>query len=163
MPKAIAAIVMFLWFGCASAQAEYPARPVRVVAPFPPGQGRELIARALAHQFTQAMGQNFKQQDYRGFSAKAMRVGGPMGVPSVGCYEVLQNALKGYRIAPENIPEPFNLFQTLEFKEDKSFSIVDGRSKPGDYIEFLAKMDTLCALSACPSMGRPFQVQVFAE
>ena len=108
---------------------------------------------------------NFRDKDYQGFSAKAMQVGGPMGVPEFGCYEVLQKALKDYPIAPENIPEPFNLFQTLDFKDDKakSFSIVDGRSKPGDYIEFRAEMDTLCGLSACPSMGRPFRVQVFAE
>ncbi len=90
-------------------------------------------------------------------------VGGPMGAPPFGCYEVLQKALKDYPIAPENIPEPLNLFQTLEFKDDMSFKIVDGRSKPGDYVEFVAKMDTLCALSACPSMGRPLRVQVMAE
>lgn len=108
---------------------------------------------------------NFNDKDYKGFSASKMQVGGPMGVPEFGCYEVLQKALKDYPIAPENIPEPFNLFQTLEFKEDKakSFSIVDGRSKQGDYIEFLAQMDTLTGLSACPSMGRPFRVQVLGE
>jgi len=39
--------------------------------------------------------------------------------------------------------------------------IEDGRSKPGDYIVFEAKMDTLCGLSACPSTGRPFQVVVY--
>jgi uncharacterized protein YcgI (DUF1989 family) len=103
---------------------------------------------------------NFQDKDYHGFSKGQMRVGGPLGVPSFGCYEVLQKALKDYPIAPENIPEPLNIFQTLEFKDDMSFSIVDGRSKPGDYVEFLAKMDTLCALSACPSMGRPLRVQV---
>jgi len=52
-------MLMSLWIGLAAAQTEYPARPVRVVAPFPPGQGTELIARALAQQFTQTMGQSF--------------------------------------------------------------------------------------------------------
>ena len=33
------------------AQADYPNRPVRVVAPFPPGQGTELIARAISILF----------------------------------------------------------------------------------------------------------------
>jgi uncharacterized protein YcgI (DUF1989 family) len=106
---------------------------------------------------------NFQDKDYRGFSKSKHQVGGPMGVPPFGCYEVLQKALKDYPIAPENIPEPLNIFQTLEFKDDMSFSIVDGRSKPGDYIEFAAKMDTLCALSACPSMGRPLRVQLLGE
>ncbi len=105
---------------------------------------------------------NFQDKDYHGFSGNDIRVGGPMGVPSFGCYEVLQKALKEYPIAPENIPEPLNIFQTLEFFNDKarSFKLVDSRSKPGDHIEFVAKMDTLCGLSACPSMGRPLRVQV---
>lgn len=43
----------------AGAQSDYPTRPVRVVAPFPPGQGTELIARMVAQQFTLTMGQSF--------------------------------------------------------------------------------------------------------
>lgn len=103
---------------------------------------------------------NFQNKDYHGFSKGQMGVGGPLGVPPFGCYEVLQKALKDYPIAPENIPEPLNLFQTLEYRDDMSFALVDGRSKAGDYVEFIAKMDTLCAVSACPSMGRPLRVQV---
>lgn len=105
---------------------------------------------------------NFRKKDYVGFSGDRMQVGGPLGVPSFGCYEVLQKALRDYPIAPENIPDPLNVFQTLEFRDDKqrTFKLVDGKSKPGDYIEFEAKMDTLCGLSACPSMGRPLRVQV---
>ena len=89
-------------------------------------------------------------------------VGGPLGPPPFGCYEVLQEALKDWPIAPEDIPDPLNVFQTVDFDLDKgTMGIVDGRSKPGDYIDFVAEMDTLCALSACPSTGRPFQVQVY--
>jgi uncharacterized protein len=103
---------------------------------------------------------NFKDKAYHGFSKTKHAVGGPMGVPPFGCYEVLQKALRQYPIAPEDIPEPLNLFQTLEYKPDMTFKLVDGRSKPGDYIEFEAKLDTLCALSACPSMGRPLRVEL---
>ena len=39
----------------------------------------------------------------------------------------------------------------------------DGRSKPGDYIDFVARMDALCVLSACSSKGRALQVQVYDE
>ena len=105
---------------------------------------------------------NFKDKDYKGFSSTKHTVGGPMGVPPFGCYEVLQKALKNYPIAPEDIPEPLNLFQTLEYKPDMTFKLVNGRSKPGDYVELEAKMDTLCALSACPSMGRPLRVELLA-
>lgn len=44
--------------GVAQAQA-YPARAVRVVAPFPPGQGTDVIARVVAQQLGAAMGQSF--------------------------------------------------------------------------------------------------------
>ncbi|HMO45570.1 MAG TPA: tripartite tricarboxylate transporter substrate binding protein [Rubrivivax sp.] len=40
----------------ATAQAG-PARPVRIVVPFPPGQGSDLLARALAHRLARARGQ----------------------------------------------------------------------------------------------------------
>ncbi len=38
--------------------AEYPAKPVRIVAPFPPGGGVDILARVMA----QAMGDNMRQQ-----------------------------------------------------------------------------------------------------
>lgn len=107
---------------------------------------------------------NFEDKDYHGFSKEEMGVGGPLGVPPFGCYEVLQKALKPWPIEPHDIPDPYNLFQTLDYDVDKgTFVLVDGRSEPGDYIDFVARMDALCALSACPSMGRPLRVQVWEE
>ena len=108
--------------------------------------------------------ENFQDKDYHGFSGDSMSVGGPLGTPSFGCYEVLQRALADWPIEPQNIPDPINLFQTLDYDCDKgTFKLVDGRSQPGDYIYFVAEMDVLCALSACPSMGRPLHVQVYSD
>jgi tripartite-type tricarboxylate transporter receptor subunit TctC len=43
-----------------SAQAEdYPARPVKIVAPNPPGGGFDLVARLVAQQLSQQVGQQF--------------------------------------------------------------------------------------------------------
>ena len=104
---------------------------------------------------------NFRDKDYHGFSQNRFQVGGPLGVPTFGCYEVLQKALKPFSIAPENIPDPLNLFQTIEYDlASKTIKTVDGRSKPGDYVDFLARTDTICAVSACPAAGRPLRVQV---
>ena len=48
----------FAQSGPALAQG-WPARPVRVIVPFPPGGGAEAAARFLANHFTQAFGQSF--------------------------------------------------------------------------------------------------------
>ena len=107
---------------------------------------------------------NFDNKDYHGFAHGKMTVGGPLGVPSFGCYEILQKALKPWKIAPEDIPDPLNVFQTLEYDMAKrTIRTVDSRSKPGDYIDFVARADALCGLSCCPAMGRPFRVQVYDE
>jgi uncharacterized protein len=107
--------------------------------------------------------ENFDHKYYDGFSTEKMTVGGPLGVPPFGCYEVLQKALEGRNISPGNIPDPFNLFQTLEYDyETSEFKLITGHSRPGDYIDLIARMDALAALSACPSMGRPLRVQIFS-
>jgi uncharacterized protein YcgI (DUF1989 family) len=94
--------------------------------------------------------------------AETFSVGGPLGSPPFGCYEVLQKALKPWAISPENIPDPFNIFQTMDIQmAQRRLAIVNGRSKPGDYVDMVATMDTLCAASACPSTGRPLRVQVY--
>lgn len=105
---------------------------------------------------------NFRDKDYHGFMPGQMDVGGPLGVPPFGCYEVLQKALADWPIAPEDIPDPLNLFQTVDLDPaNGTMALVDGHSKPGDYVTLRAETDVLCALSACPSMGRPLTVQVY--
>jgi len=107
--------------------------------------------------------EQLKSRIYKGFSEQ-MAVGGPLGVPSFGCYEVLQEALKDWPIEPEDIPDPLNLFQTMDYDiENGKFAIAEGKSKPGDYIVLEAQMDVLCALSACPSTGKPLYVEVYEE
>lgn len=45
-------------FGLSSAVAQtYPAKPIRVIAPFPPGGGTDLMARTMAQKLTEAWGQ----------------------------------------------------------------------------------------------------------
>ncbi len=43
----------------ASAQPAYPVKPVRVIVPYPPGGGNDIIARAVADELTKRTGQNF--------------------------------------------------------------------------------------------------------
>jgi uncharacterized protein YcgI (DUF1989 family) len=77
----------------------------------------------------------------------------PQDLPDHGCWENLSRALKPYGIPPEDIPSPFNLFQTirLELPSGKMFN-TSIRPKPGTYIEFQAERDVLVAISACPDL-----------
>jgi tripartite-type tricarboxylate transporter receptor subunit TctC len=57
MGKAVLAAVVFAAASSAWAQA-YPNRPVRVVVPYPPGGGTDVVARTIAQKMTEAMGQS---------------------------------------------------------------------------------------------------------
>src|SRR5262245_49890675 len=56
---------------------------------------------------------NLKRK-YHGMT-DAYQVGGPMGVPSFGCYEVLQQALAPWSIGPEGIPDALHILLAVKY------------------------------------------------
>jgi tripartite-type tricarboxylate transporter receptor subunit TctC len=80
------ALLFAAWAGCALAQT-YPAKPVRVIIPFPPGETPDIIARLVGPLMSERMGQQFVVENRAGAS-------GQLGL------EVLKNApADGYTIA----------------------------------------------------------------
>jgi uncharacterized protein YcgI (DUF1989 family) len=97
-----------------------------------------------------------------------------LGTPQDGCLDLLAKALEPYGIAKGDIPDDINFFMNVAYDPGKGqFAIYEPVSKPGDYVEFKAEMDLLCALSACPDdvcsqcnglaphPAKPVKIQIF--
>jgi len=91
----------------------------------------------------------------------------PADFPDHGCFENLTEALRPWNIAPEDIPSPFNLFQTM--KIDGATGKMEHtliRPRPGTYVTLLAMMDCLVGISACPDLmvgGKEVRVIIWEE
>lgn len=81
--------------------------------------------------------------------------------PDHGCWENLTEALKPWQIAPEDVPSPLNIFQTMVINAKTGtmrYSMM--RPKPGTHIDLRAEMDCLAGISACPEGGRGKELKV---
>jgi uncharacterized protein YcgI (DUF1989 family) len=84
--------------------------------------------------------------------------------PKDGCHEIISHAVAPYGLMPEDIPDTFDIF--MNYHHDCAYgwwTLEDGCSKAGDYIEFEAVMDCVVGLSNCPFYrGTPVRIEVFA-
>src|SRR5688572_28058149 len=56
---AAATLAFVTLLAAAPAAAAYPDRPVRIIVPFPPGGGNDILARAVGQRLSETMGQQF--------------------------------------------------------------------------------------------------------
>lgn len=71
------------------------------------------------------------------------------------CRDNFLTALETHGLGRKDIVANINFFMYVPVEEDGTMAIVDGRSKPGDYIDLKAEMDVLAVLSNCPQMNNP--------
>ncbi len=58
-------------------------------------------------------------------------------------------------LGKKDIVANVNLFMSVPVREDGSMAIVDGHSRPGDFVDLRAETDVLAVLSNCPQMNNP--------
>lgn len=95
----------------------YPSKPVRIIVPFPAGQGTDVATRHLAEQLTKALGQNFFVENRPGASArlgpellaKAAPDGHTLGIGTAGTHTINPNVIPNLGYDPEKDFEPISL------------------------------------------------------
>lgn len=103
----VAALVAFP--GVAMAQA-YPAKPVKVIVPYPPGSTPDIVGRTLSSKLQEAMGQPFVVENRTG-------AGGNIGADAVA-----KSAADGYTLlVGVNGPAAINkfLYKNLSYDSDR--------------------------------------------
>ena len=91
MSRILTALILAFLVGTATAQS-YPAKPVRVVVPWPPAGVTDVLTRALVQAMSESMGQQFVVENRPG-------AGG-----TVGLAPVAKSASDGYTIVASDVP-----------------------------------------------------------
>ena len=74
-----------------------------------------------------------------------------------------------HKVAPEDLPSPFNLFQHMEIDGTTgAMEHTQVRPTKPEYMDFRAEMDLIIAASACPDLaatgfGQPVGITIYEE
>lgn len=71
------------------------------------------------------------------------------------CRENFLVELAKHGMSKRDIAANINFFMNVPIRPDGELAIVDGTSRPGDYVELQARMDILCVISNCPQVNNP--------
>lgn len=63
--------------------------------------------------------------------------------------------LAKHGLTKRDLVSNINFFMNVPVEPDGTLAIVDGVSKPGDYVEMRAEMDVICVISNCPQVNNP--------
>mgnify|MGYP001619302383 FL=1 len=71
------------------------------------------------------------------------------------CRENFVIEVSKYGMTKRDVVPNINFFMNVPVEPDGNLAIVDGESKPGDYVEIVAEMDVLVVVSNCPQINNP--------
>jgi len=109
-----AALAISAFCGAVAAQ-DYPARPVRLIVPFPPGGSNDIVGRLIGHELTQRLGQQVVIDNR----------GGAGGL--IGSALAANSSPDGYTLLIVSVAYAYNpsIFKSrLQFDPEKSFTPV---------------------------------------
>jgi uncharacterized protein len=123
--------------------------------------GTHDLEKGMCSASAYAYQQQLRQGKLEAQEARAVRE-----VPKHGCWENLIAALAPWKIAPRDIPNPFNVFMTMAVDSDANrLGMTRTRPTKPEHIELEAEMDCLVGISACPDTmagGKPVGIVVRA-
>ena len=120
--KRTLAFIVFAFTGVAAFAAEYPAKPVRIVTPFPPGGSVDLVARLIGADISKPLGQQVVIDNRSGASGM------------IGTEVAKNSAPDGYTLLVNTLP-----FVTNQFAYAKV---------PYDPINDFAPVSLLCSVAS---------------
>ncbi len=71
------------------------------------------------------------------------------------CQRNFEREMARHGIGPEHVVANLNLFMNVPVGADGAAEILDGQSKPGDYVDLRAEMDLIVVISNCPQELNP--------
>ncbi len=66
------------------------------------------------------------------------------------CHSNLTRAILPYHLNEQDVHDVLNIFQVTGLDEDGHYFMKPSPAKQGDFFEFFAEIDLLCAISTCP-------------
>ena len=66
------------------------------------------------------------------------------------CHSNLVRAIAPYHLFESDVHDVLNIFQVTGLTQDDRYFVKPSPAKQGDYFEFFAEIDLLCAISTCP-------------
>jgi tripartite-type tricarboxylate transporter receptor subunit TctC len=147
MPHARVAKCVASAFGCAfllctslaAAQQAFPTRPVRIISPFPPGSGTDIVARALAQPLTTAWRQSVVVDNRAG--AGGTIAGDHVAKANADGYTLMLGNVSTLSIAPRLYPnlgyDPLRDFAPITLITTSENVVVVHPSLPVDSVKSL--------------------------
>ncbi len=71
------------------------------------------------------------------------------------CRDNFLKILGQFELGRKDLVSNINFFMNVPVNPDGSMAVVDGVSKPGDYVDLYAEMDVLAVISNCPQIYNP--------